>query len=101
MCTYPLNADVREETILIEGSSNLIACLFACSLALMACRISSNCKGSWSYGPITVLLYLSLSIVPVNFGVHLRYLGFIWFTIRTLSTAHPSLHSSLVIRRPE
>ena len=50
---------------------------------------------------ITVLLYLSLSIVPVLSGVHLRYLGFIWFTILTLSTAHPSLHSSLVIHRPK
>ena len=63
-------------------------------------EMEHNCKGSWSYGPITALLYLSLSIVPVISGVYLRYLGFIWFTILPLSTAHPSLHSSLVIRRP-
>ena len=54
-----------------------------------------------SYGPITVLSCLSLSIIPVISGVHLRYLGFIWFTILNLSTAHPSLHRSLVIRRPK
>ena len=33
------------------------------------------------YGSIT---HLPLSIVPVNSGVHLRYLGFIWFTILNL-----------------
>ena len=56
-------------------------------------------KDSWSYGPITALSYLSLSTVLVISGVHWQYLGFIWFTILNLSTAHPSLHRSLVIHR--
>ena len=48
------------------------------------------CKGSWSYGPITVLIWSPFAMF-----------GFIWFTILNLSTAHPSLHRSLVIRRPK
>ena len=54
-----------------------------------------------SYGPITVLSYSSLSIISVISGVHLRCLGFIWFTILNLSIYHPSFAtSSLVIIPP-
>ena len=49
------------------------------------------------YGSIIFIL----SIAPVISGVHLRCLSFIWITILNFPTAHPSLHRSLVIRRPK
>ena len=64
---------------------------------LTSIRISTPC----SYGLITVLSYLSLPVISVIPGVHLRCLDSVWFTTLNLSTAHPSLHRSLVIRRPK
>ena len=58
-----------------------------CSIALL-----------WaSYG---FIIFISINC-SCNSGVHLRCLGPVWFTILNLSTAHPSLHRSLVIRRPK
>ena len=60
----------------------------------MFSMLASFCKNTmpiwFHYGSI-------ISIVPVISGVHLRCLGFIWFTILNLSNAHPSLHHSLII----
>ena len=57
--------------------------------------VSTPCSRGVYYGSI---IYLSLSIVPIISGVYCD----VWvYLVHCLSTAHTSLHRSLVIGRPK